>query len=77
MSEFYDIDVEIDGRRHKGQWTLKQGGKICVGGFYGSRIVDLGGRQTVTVAREILEEFGFSASEVDEFMACGVTAQAT
>ena len=28
-------------------------------------------------SREILEEFGFSASEVDEFMACGVTAQAT
>jgi crotonobetainyl-CoA:carnitine CoA-transferase CaiB-like acyl-CoA transferase len=27
-------------------------------------------------SREILEEFGFSASEVDEFMACGVTTQA-
>ena len=30
--------------------------KLCVGGYYGSRTVDLGDRQTIALAREILRE---------------------
>jgi hypothetical protein len=57
MSTFYPVEIELDGRKHQGQWTLRQGCKLCVGaGYYGARVVDLGDRKTTEVAREVLRE---------------------
>lgn len=56
MQHYYDIDITLDGRKHRGVWTLKQGGKICVGGFYGSRTVDLDGGHPLAKARELLAD---------------------
>lgn len=55
MSHF-PVSVEIDGRPHHGQWTLKQGGKLCVGGFYGSRTVEIGDAQPAALAKEVLRD---------------------
>lgn len=42
MPRFYDVVADVDGRRCKGTWTLKQGGLICVASPWGSETVECG-----------------------------------
>lgn len=56
MPTFYPIEIEIDGRKHRGQWALRQGCKLSVGGFYGSQTVDLGDAPTTARAKEVLRD---------------------
>jgi hypothetical protein len=56
MAAHYPVTVEIDGKTYAGTWTLKQGGRICVGGYFGARTVELGPRKPEDVAAKILRE---------------------
>ena len=50
------IEIVIEGCKHRGQCTLRQGAKLCVGGFYGSQTVELSDAPTTTRAKEVLRD---------------------
>jgi hypothetical protein len=57
---FYDVTIELDGRRYTGTWTIKQGGLICVSwGTEGVKTVELGRTRpelkAVTVLRQLVK----------------------
>lgn len=56
MPSFYPIAIQIEGRTHRGQWTLKQGARVSVGGFYGARTVELGDAHPANLAAQVLAE---------------------
>jgi hypothetical protein len=39
---FYEVAVEIEGRRYAGTWSLRQGGVIRVGCAWGSEAAEIG-----------------------------------
>lgn len=56
MATFYPVEVDLDGRRHRGEWVLKQGGRLTVGGFYGAKTVDLGDAKPAALAKAVLRD---------------------
>ena len=56
MDRFYPVSVDVEGRRYNGEWVLRQGGKLCVGGAYGSKTVDLGRAKPENLAPKVLKE---------------------
>lgn len=54
VADFYPVEIELDGKRYAGQWKLRQGGMICVGGFWGSKTVPLGRAKPEVQAAKIL-----------------------
>lgn len=54
---FYPVIAEVEGRRYAGNWTLKQGGRICVAWPNGSRTVDLADKTRPEArARDVLKD---------------------
>jgi hypothetical protein len=56
MAGFYPIKCEVDGRSVRGEWTIKQGGCICVRapGYGPALTVPLGTRRPPEYARVVL-----------------------
>jgi hypothetical protein len=54
MLPLYPVTVEIEGRTYSGHWQLRQGGKLCVGWGFTSKVVDLDGERPEGVARREL-----------------------
>lgn len=53
----HPVEIKLEGRTHRGDWTLEQGCKLKVRGYYyGSKIVDLGEAATTKRAQEVLLE---------------------
>jgi len=44
MARFFPFAIKVDGRLYTGDWSLTQGGRICVrsDAGYGSEIVEIG-----------------------------------
>ena len=40
MRGYYEIVVEVDGRKCRGMWRLRQGGRVHVSSFWGADEVD-------------------------------------
>lgn len=59
MGRFYPVSTEVEGRRYFGQWTLKQGGKLCVcwpAYEAPARTVDLGRERPEVIAPLVLRQ---------------------
>jgi hypothetical protein len=55
MPRFYEVAVDIDGRLYAGTWTLRQGGVVVVGCFWGSDVADCGSDRPEIVAARVLD----------------------
>jgi hypothetical protein len=56
MPGFYAFNVEIDGQRHSGNWSLRQGGILKVGSYWGSASVEIGTAEPVSAAQAALRQ---------------------
>jgi hypothetical protein len=58
-AKFHDVTTEIEGRRYRGTWTLKQGGLLCVCWPMHDvepRTVELGTKRPEVVAERVLKQ---------------------
>lgn len=54
MARYYPFSTMIMGRRYTGDWSLQQGGQICIRSAWGSETVEVGARNPGDVAQEAL-----------------------
>lgn len=55
--KYFPISVEVDGHRYTGDWSLMQGGRICVRSLgFGSEAADLGDENPDRLAHQVLEQ---------------------
>lgn len=69
MARFYPVEIKLDGRIYRGDWTIVQGGRVCVRTLgYGSMTDDLGGEKPEVVAPRLLERIirEYDARQADE-----------
>lgn len=52
---YFPLAVRVDGHRYTGDWSLSQGGKICVTSAFGSLTAELGDERPEVVAIRTLE----------------------
>jgi hypothetical protein len=54
MGPHYAITIELDGRRHSGCWSLRQGGQVHVSCYWGVDEAEIGTAPPEAAARELL-----------------------
>lgn len=55
VAHFFAFRIKVDGRAYSGDWTLMQGGQICVRSAFGSLSDNLGNEAPQAVAERLLE----------------------